>query len=145
MPSLVDLATLYLKTRYTKPGNVYVGLLHRLDRPTSGVVLLAKTSKAAGRLSAQFRAGTISKLYWAIVEGTPLSRKGNGSTCSKKTAGRNRSGVVVAAEFVEQGSPGRVPRPGAIGQLDQARAAARDRSKPPASRSAREAGSTDRR
>ena len=46
------------KQRYDKPGNVYVGLVHRLDRPTSGVVLLARTSKAAGRLSAQFRAGT---------------------------------------------------------------------------------------
>jgi 23S rRNA pseudouridine1911/1915/1917 synthase len=51
--SLVDLASQYLKTRYAKPGEAYVGLLHRLDRPTSGVVLLAKTSKAAGRLDFQ--------------------------------------------------------------------------------------------
>ena len=63
--SLVDVVTRYLKDRYRKPGNVYVGLLHRLDRPTSGVVLLAKTSKAARRLSAQFRAGAIAKVYWA--------------------------------------------------------------------------------
>ena len=56
-PSLVDVAATYLKTRYAKPGNVYVGLLHRLDRPASGVMLLAKTSKAAARLSEQFRPG----------------------------------------------------------------------------------------
>ncbi len=74
--SLVDLVTRYLRIRYAKPGNVYVGLLHRLDRPTSGVVLLAKTSKAAGRLSAQFREGTISKVYWAIVEGCPAQDVG---------------------------------------------------------------------
>ena len=56
-PSLVSWAQDYLKARYQKPGNVYVGLVHRLDRPTSGVVLLARTSKAASRLSAQFRSG----------------------------------------------------------------------------------------
>ena len=75
-PSLVDVASHYLKTRYAKPGNVYVGLLHRLDRPASGVMLLAKTSKAAARLSEQFRAGTIAKLYWAIVEGAPAEEAG---------------------------------------------------------------------
>ncbi len=69
--TLVDVATRYLKERYRKPGNVYVGLVHRLDRPTSGVVLLARTSKAASRLAAQFRAGTVEKVYWAIVEGVP--------------------------------------------------------------------------
>jgi 23S rRNA pseudouridine1911/1915/1917 synthase len=74
--SLVDVITRYLRLRYGKTGNVYVGLLHRLDRPTSGVVLLAKTSKAAGRLSAQFREGTISKVYWAIVEGEPAENAG---------------------------------------------------------------------
>ena len=56
-PSVVSWAKDDLKARYRKPGNVYVGLVHRLDRPTSGVVLLARTSKAASRLSAQFRAG----------------------------------------------------------------------------------------
>ena len=85
-PSLVDVVTSYLKTRYQKPGNVYVGLLHRLDRPTSGVVLLAKTSKAASRLSDQFRQGSITKVYWAIVEGCRALRKGIGSTGSTRTA-----------------------------------------------------------
>ncbi len=55
--SLVDWAADYWKVKYQKPGNVYVGLVHRLDRPTSGVVLLARTSKAASRLSEQFRPG----------------------------------------------------------------------------------------
>ncbi len=94
-PSLVDLATLYLRTRYAKPGNVYVGLLHRLDRPTSGVVLLAKTSKAASRLSAQFRTGTISKLYWAIVEGQAHEHEGEWVDLIEKDTRQNRSGVVL--------------------------------------------------
>ncbi len=75
-PCLVSWARDYLKTHYGKPGNVYVGLVHRLDRPTSGVVLLARTSKAAGRLSAQFRSGQVAKIYWAIVEGRPPAAEG---------------------------------------------------------------------
>jgi 23S rRNA pseudouridine1911/1915/1917 synthase len=67
--SLVDVVKAYLKQTYNKPGNVYLGLLHRLDRPVSGVVLLAKTSKAAQRLSKQFRDGLVEKTYWAVVEG----------------------------------------------------------------------------
>lgn len=58
----------YLKHKYHKPGNVYLGVVQRLDRPTSGVVLFARTSKAAARLSAQFRAGKIEKIYHAVVE-----------------------------------------------------------------------------
>jgi 23S rRNA pseudouridine1911/1915/1917 synthase len=95
-PCLVDLATQYLRTRYAKPGNVYLGLLHRLDRPTSGVVLLAKTSKAAGRLSSQFRSGTISKIYWAIVEGTIREQEGEWVDLLEKDNQRNRSVIVVA-------------------------------------------------
>lgn len=59
----------YLKTKYTKPGNVFLGIVHRLDRPVSGVLLFARTSKAAARLSQQFRDGSIEKVYWAVVEG----------------------------------------------------------------------------
>ncbi|HEX8199084.1 MAG TPA: RluA family pseudouridine synthase [Isosphaeraceae bacterium] len=69
-PSLIDAARDYLRATYHKPGNIFVGLVHRLDRPVSGVVMLARTSKAAARLSEQFRAGTVAKVYWAIVEGT---------------------------------------------------------------------------
>ena len=60
-----------LRVRDAKPGNVYLGLVHRLDRPVSGVMVLAKTSKAAGRLSAQFRERTTRKIYLAVVEGLP--------------------------------------------------------------------------
>jgi 23S rRNA pseudouridine1911/1915/1917 synthase len=59
----------YLKERYAKPGNVFLGIVHRLDRPVSGVVLFARTSKAAARLARQFREGLVEKVYWAVVEG----------------------------------------------------------------------------
>jgi 23S rRNA pseudouridine1911/1915/1917 synthase len=59
----------YLKERYAKPGNVFLGVVHRLDRPVSGVLLFARTSKAAARLAEQFREGTVEKVYWAVVEG----------------------------------------------------------------------------
>jgi 23S rRNA pseudouridine1911/1915/1917 synthase len=67
--SLLDMVKEYLKEKYKKPGKVFVGLVHRLDRPVSGVVLFARTSKAASRLSEQFREGTVTKVYRAIVEG----------------------------------------------------------------------------
>ncbi len=70
-PSLLDQAREYLRVKYAKPGKVYLGLVHRLDRNVSGVVILARTSKAAGRLSAQFRAGTVKKTYLAVVTGNP--------------------------------------------------------------------------
>src|SRR5271165_5441540 len=59
----------YLKTKYGKPGNVFLGVVHRLDKPVSGVLLFARTSKAAARISEQFREGSIEKVYWAVVEG----------------------------------------------------------------------------
>lgn len=68
-PSLVQLAKDDLKRRFHKPGNVYLGVMSRLDSMVSGVVVLAKTSKAAGRLTEQFRNRRVAKTYWAIVEG----------------------------------------------------------------------------
>ena len=59
----------YLKEKYRKPGNVFLGVVHRLDRLVSGVLLFARTSKAAARLAEQFRDGTIEKVYWSVVEG----------------------------------------------------------------------------
>src|SRR5262245_10582031 len=61
-------AKAYLKDKYGKPGNVFLGIVHRLDKPTSGVLLFARTSKAAARLSEQFREGGVEKVYWAVVE-----------------------------------------------------------------------------
>jgi 23S rRNA pseudouridine1911/1915/1917 synthase len=59
----------YLKDKHQKPGNVFLGVVHRLDKLVSGVLLFARTSKAAARLAEQFREGTVEKIYWAIVEG----------------------------------------------------------------------------
>ncbi len=63
------LAKSYLKEKYSKPGNVFLGVVHRLDKPVSGVLIFARTSKAAARLSEQFRAGAVEKVYWAVIEG----------------------------------------------------------------------------
>lgn len=70
-PSLVVLAKEYLKHKFHKPGNVFLGVVSRLDRLVTGAVVLARTSKAASRLSEQFRLGTVSKFYWAAIPGTP--------------------------------------------------------------------------
>src|SRR5437763_12576104 len=67
--TLDRLAKAYLREKYQKPGNVFLGIVHRLDKPTSGVLLFARTSKAAARLSEQFRAGAVEKVYWAVGEG----------------------------------------------------------------------------
>lgn len=61
----------YLKKKYNKPGNVFVGVTHRLDRPTSGIVVFAKTSKALTRLNKMFQDGQVHKKYWAIVQSRP--------------------------------------------------------------------------
>lgn len=68
-PSALDWAKAYLRRRYRKPGNVYLGVVSRLDASSTGVLLLARTSKAAARLAAEFRERRAEKLYWALVEG----------------------------------------------------------------------------
>lgn len=74
--NLLDLAKDYLKHKYKKPGDVFLGVVHRLDRPVSGVVLFARTSKAASRLADQFRTRSTQKIYWAIVSGQITPSKG---------------------------------------------------------------------
>lgn len=93
-PTLIDWARDDLRARYDKPGNVYVGLVHRLDRPVSGVVLLAKTSKAAARLSEQFRKGEVEKVYWAVVEGVIPDDSGAFVDALEKDEAENRTRVV---------------------------------------------------
>lgn len=66
----------YIKVKYHKPGNVFLGVVHRLDRPVSGLVLFARTSKALTRLNDLFRTGNIHKTYWAIVKNTPTQPEG---------------------------------------------------------------------
>lgn len=68
---LSDILKDYLKETYNKPGNVFVGTIHRIDRPVSGVVLYAKTSKALARMNEQFKQRDTQKTYWALVEGVP--------------------------------------------------------------------------
>jgi 23S rRNA pseudouridine1911/1915/1917 synthase len=97
--SLVDLAREYLRAKYAKPGNVFVGLVHRLDRPTSGVVLLARTSKGADRLAKQFREGTVRKVYLAVVEGIPDNESGEWSDRLIKDEARN------VVRVVDEGDP----------------------------------------
>ncbi len=75
-PCLMDEVKKYLKEKYKKPGNVFLGLVHRLDKPVSGIVLFGKTSKGAARLSEQFRNHTIQKTYHGIVAGKLEKQKG---------------------------------------------------------------------
>lgn len=79
----------YLKTKYSKPGNVFLGIVHRLDKPTSGVLLFARTSKGAARLSEQFQAGAVEKVYWAVVEGemNPLAGSFDDWMCKDQQTG----------------------------------------------------------
>ena len=76
----IDMLTVikeYIKEKYNKPGNVYLGLVHRLDRPVGGVMVFAKTSKAASRLSEQIRNKEFSKMYLAVVDGKIENKKRN--------------------------------------------------------------------
>lgn len=74
--SLLAVAKEYIRRKYNKPGNVYLGIVSRLDAPVTGVVLMARTSKAAGRLARQFRERDVDKTYWAIVQGRVEPRSG---------------------------------------------------------------------
>lgn len=69
--SLEELVKQYIKVKYNKPGDVFLGVVHRIDRPVSGVILFARTSKALTRLNEQFKDKTISKTYWALVKEKP--------------------------------------------------------------------------
>lgn len=93
---LAETVGAWLKLRYAKPGNVYVGVLHRLDRPVAGVVLFAKTSKAAGRLAAQFREHRVEKTYRAIVVGCPRPATGTLHDWLRKDEVRVRAERVEA-------------------------------------------------
>ena len=73
---LSELLKNYLKEKYNKPGNVFLGVVHRLDRPVTGVVVYAKTSKALSRMNQMFREKEVSKIYWAIVKDPPKALSG---------------------------------------------------------------------
>lgn len=89
--TLIDDVKAYIKEKYNKPGEVFCGLVHRLDRPTSGAVLFARTSKALSRLSAQFKERTVAKTYWAIVEKMPAQKEATLIHFLKKNEKQNKS------------------------------------------------------
>jgi 23S rRNA pseudouridine1911/1915/1917 synthase len=99
--SLLDRAKAWVKQRYAKPGAVYLGVVHRLDRPVSGVVVFARTSKAAERLSKQFRERTLRKVYRGVVERRPVEASGCVEEWLRKDEARN---VVHASASERAGS-----------------------------------------
>src|SRR5438445_7933208 len=84
----------YLKEKHHKPGNVFLGIVHRLDRVVSGVLLFARTSKAAARLAEQFREGTVEKVYWAVVEGEVVRAAGTLEDWLKRDRDAGRVEIV---------------------------------------------------
>ena len=98
---MVTLLKEYLKEKYNKPGNVYVGLVHRLDRPTGGLMIFAKTSKAASRLSESIRLGEVEKNYLACVKGVPKNRQATLINYLKKDTKNN---IVAIAPQSEEGA-----------------------------------------
>lgn len=84
----------YIKEKYNKPGEAFVGLVHRLDRPTGGVMVFAKTSKAAGRLSEQMKNGEFDKTYFAVVCGKPREQKAKIISFLKKDEKTNTAMIV---------------------------------------------------
>lgn len=88
---LSDIVKAYIKDKYNKPGDVYLGVVHRLDRPTTGLVIFAKTSKVLPRLNALFVSKDIDKTYWAIVKNEPPKAKDTLVNWLKKNPKNNKS------------------------------------------------------
>jgi len=97
--SLLELGKSWLKDYYKKPGQAFLGMVHRLDRPVAGVILFCRTSKAAARISEQFRAGTAEKYYLAVLEGE--LKKKSGSLVHFIERKGNRPSMVVAEKTTE--------------------------------------------
>ncbi|PNQ72752.1 RNA pseudouridine synthase [Hanstruepera neustonica] len=92
---LSDVIKDYLKDKYNKPGNVYLGVVHRLDRPTTGIVLFSKTSKALPRLNKLFAEKKASKTYWALVKNVPSNTEGTLVHWLKKNPKNNKSTAYI--------------------------------------------------
>ncbi len=88
---LSEVAKEYIKLKYNKPGNVYLGVAHRLDRPTSGIVVFAKTSKALPRLNKLFAEKEAKKTYWAVVKNAPLKNQDTLTHWMKRNTKQNKS------------------------------------------------------
>ena len=96
--NLLDLAKAWIKTKYAKPGNVFAGMVHRLDAPVAGVIVVARTSKAAARLSAQFRENQTRKIYLAVVQGCPPRSEGH---VTHRLVRRGRLSAIAAENDVQ--------------------------------------------
>ncbi len=99
--SLFDCVRDYIKVTYNKQGNVFLGLVHRLDRPTGGVMVFAKTSKAAARLSEQMKNGGFTKKYYAVLCGTPSKKQATLENYLRKNSVNN---TVYACTQTEEGA-----------------------------------------
>lgn len=89
--TLLDTVKAYIKEKYQKPGEVFLGLTHRLDRPTSGIVIFARTSKALSRMNELFRKGEVHKTYWAITAKRPPEDEGTLRNMIYKNEKQNKS------------------------------------------------------
>jgi len=92
---LSDVIKDYIKDKYNKPGNVYLGVVHRLDRPTTGIVLFSKTSKALPRLNKLFAERLAKKTYWAVVKNKPQNEQGTLIHWLKKNPKNNKSTAYI--------------------------------------------------
>jgi 23S rRNA pseudouridine1911/1915/1917 synthase len=99
VPSLEAMVKAYIREKYHKPGNVYLGVPHRLDRPVSGVMLFARNSKAAGRLAEQFEKRQVEKTYWALVQSIVEPPEGTWQDWLRKVPEEAR------AEIAPEGTP----------------------------------------
>ena len=95
---LSDFVKAYIKKKYNKPGEVFLGTIHRLDRPTSGVVLYARTSKALSRMNEQFREKQVQKTYWAVVDSAPANDSGTLENYLQKNQKQNKSYVTKGSD-----------------------------------------------
>ena len=89
--TLIDKLKAYVKEKYQKPGNVYLGLVHRLDRPTSGIVIFTRTSKALARMNLIFQNREVEKIYWAVVDKAPPKNEDTLVHYLKKNSKQNKS------------------------------------------------------
>jgi len=88
---LSEIVKAYIKDKYNKPGNVFLGVVHRLDRPTTGIVIFARTSKALTRLNKMFSSKNVTKTYWAVVETKPQKNKDTLKHWLRKNPKSNKS------------------------------------------------------
>tara|TARA_B100001142_G_C14249087_1_gene622484 strand:- start:452 stop:1120 length:669 start_codon:yes stop_codon:yes gene_type:complete len=93
-PPLSDFVKDYIKKKYNKPGEVFLGTIHRLDRPTSGIVLYARTSKGLSRMNEQFRNKEVQKTYWVVVENAPPNNSGTLENYLQKNQKQNKSYIT---------------------------------------------------